>query len=165
MGRSSAGARCANDLTRARRSSASALGSRVQTALQTPACGQALGKAPSRRRLWARLYHFLLPVYRPPVGASRSFFRSKFKASKTPPSHGLTGLAAIKHVAKPARDCGMRSGCQNRFVDGPSKRAGHFRCWGDHKSRQRPALGTPWLARASARSLPGWPAWPLIQCQ
>ena len=31
--------------------------------------------------------------------ARRSFFRSKFKAPKTAPSHGLTGLAAIKSVA------------------------------------------------------------------
>ena len=30
----------------------------------------------------------------------RSFFRSKFKALKTPPSHGLTGLAAIKQGAE-----------------------------------------------------------------
>ena len=29
-----------------------------------------------------------------------SFFRSKFKAPKTPPSHGLTGFVAIESVAK-----------------------------------------------------------------
>ena len=33
-------------------------------------------------------------------GALRSFFRSKFKAPKTPPSHGLTGFGAIKPIAK-----------------------------------------------------------------
>ena len=157
MGRSSAGARCANDLTRARRSSASALGSHAQAGANTGLRG----------RLWA--FYAALPFPAAGLQDARGcfllFFGSKFKAPKTPLPHGLTGLAAIKHVAKPARDCGMRSGCQNRFADGPSKRAGHFRCWGDHKSRQRPALGTPWLARASARSLPGWPAWPLIQCQ
>ena len=35
-------------------------------------------------------------------GATRSFFESKFKPPKTPPSHGLTGFAAIKTVAKMA---------------------------------------------------------------
>ncbi len=35
-------------------------------------------------------------------GAFHSFFRSKLKAPKTPPSHGLTGFAAIKSRAKPA---------------------------------------------------------------
>ena len=34
------------------------------------------------------------------AGALRSFFRSKFKAPKTPPSHGLTGFTAIKPIAK-----------------------------------------------------------------
>ena len=33
-----------------------------------------------------------------------SFFESKFKAPKTPPSHGLTGLAAIKAGAKINKD-------------------------------------------------------------
>ena len=35
-------------------------------------------------------------------GATRSFFESKFKPPKTPPSHGLTGFDAIKTVAKMA---------------------------------------------------------------
>ena len=46
----------------------------------------------------------------PPNGlafcAIRSFFRSKFQTLKTPLSHGLTGLAAIKPVAKSARFSG-----------------------------------------------------------
>ena len=33
-------------------------------------------------------------------GSFCSFSRSKFKALKTPPSHGLAGLGAIKTVAK-----------------------------------------------------------------
>ena len=35
--------------------------------------------------------------------AGRSLFESPFKAPKTPPSHGLTGLAAIKPIAKCGR--------------------------------------------------------------
>ena len=37
---------------------------------------------------------------RPGCARFRSFFGSKFKALKTPPSHGLTGFVAIKVVAK-----------------------------------------------------------------
>ena len=40
------------------------------------------------------------PLVRMRHALSRSFFESKFKAPETPPSHGLTGLAAIKLGAK-----------------------------------------------------------------
>ena len=46
------------------------------------------------------------------AGALRSFFRSKFKAPKTPPSHGLTGFGAIKPIAK-----------NRRFFPGPDAAA------------------------------------------
>ena len=49
-----------------------------------------------------RLHGFRLADF--PGGAFHSFFESKFKAPKTPPSHGLTGLAAIESIAKSAPD-------------------------------------------------------------
>ena len=39
----------------------------------------------------------------------RSFFESKFKAPKTAPSHGFSGLAAIKAGAKSGGGCGVRA--------------------------------------------------------
>ena len=50
---------------------------------------------------------------RPDTGTSAfcSFFRSKSKPPKTPPSHGLTGFAAIKSIAKPAMPRNGAGGC------------------------------------------------------
>ena len=59
--------------------------------------GLASGKAPKSREC-AKAALKLSPVQ----GPFCSGFESKSKAPKTPPSHGLTGFAAIKPVAKPA---------------------------------------------------------------
>ena len=60
-------------------------------------------------------------------GAFCSVFRSKFKAQKTPPSHGLMGFAAIKKVAKtkacracPAAQAGLQPGAEQA----PNRRYG-----------------------------------------
>ena len=42
----------------------------------------------------------------------RSLFGSKFKAQKTPPSHGLTGFVAIEVVAKNAGLRRAGGGCE-----------------------------------------------------
>ena len=57
------------------------------------------------------------------AGAVCSFFESKFKAPKTPPSHGFSGLAAIKAGAKRGEEaavvCGGRGQAGGRL----------WRCW------------------------------------
>ena len=76
--------------------------------------GLASGKAPKSREC-AKAALKLSPVQ----GPFCSGFESKSKAPKTPPSHGLTGFAAIKPVAKAAmvsergrqRNC-FSGGCQ-----------------------------------------------------
>ena len=46
-------------------------------------------------------------------GAACSVFESKFKAPKTPPSHGLTGLSAIESGAKPMQACGVQAAAES----------------------------------------------------
>ena len=59
------------------------------------------------------------PPDTPLPGAFHSLSDSKFKAPKTPPSHGLTGLAAIKQVAKSVRACRVRAAAESP-VHGPA---------------------------------------------
>ena len=57
------------------------------------------------------------------AGAVCSFFESKFKAPKTPPSHGFSGLTAIKAGAKRGEEAAVVCG-------GPGQAGGRlWRCW------------------------------------
>ena len=57
------------------------------------ACGRIAKRTPLRPSSKA-------PQFKPGLRTFHSFFRSKFKARKTPLSHGFSGLAAIKAGAK-----------------------------------------------------------------
>ena len=111
------------------------------------------------------------PRTRPASRAICSFFESESKASKTPPSHGFRGFAAIKARARKAGlgACGSANRLVGRPVKANKKRlekapdCALWRAWPPLKpwrmkkaarKREPLAAGPPWPALATPRTRP-----------